>query len=63
MACVLLLTTALLGAAPGLHDCPTTNASGHSACPADSQCCFHQYVPLPYCVYLYAKRRVMHAVP
>lgn len=52
-----LLLTAAVGlssgsAAPGLHDCPTTNISrGRSACPADATCCTHVYFGAEGCMY------------
>lgn len=47
-----LLMLSTYGAAPGLHDCPTSNISkGHSACPADATCCTHEYFGAPGCVF------------
>jgi len=48
---VLALVASVRAAAPGLHDCPTNNTVGKSACPDSAQCCIHQYFGAEGCIF------------
>lgn len=46
-----VLLSSAIGAAPGLHDCPSNASLGRSACPDDASCCVDQYFGASGCIF------------